>query len=166
MSNKIIIVDVNNNPVGLKTRDEFDRSTDYYRCTGIWITNSKGEILIAQRKFTKKHDPGKWGPGVAGTVEEGETYESNAYKELEEELGIVGVKLRLGPLVNSLPKRRFFGQWYFCTIDKSAKDFRLQENEVEKVMWISRDDLIKDIEINPDKYVSSLPDALLELSIK
>ena len=32
------------------------------------------ENPIFLRSFTKSHDPGKWGPAVAGTVEEGETY--------------------------------------------------------------------------------------------
>ena len=83
---KVIIVDENDNPIGLKYREDIDYSKDTYRCTGIWITNSNDEVLIAQRKFTKDKDPGKWGPAVAGTIEEGETYESNAYKEMKEEI--------------------------------------------------------------------------------
>ena len=59
---------------------------DIGRVSALWITNEKGEILLAQRSFTKKRDPGVWDPAVAGTVEEGETYEQNIIKEAEEEL--------------------------------------------------------------------------------
>ena len=162
---KIVIVDDHDNIIGHKYREEFDPSKDYYRCTGIWVTNSQGEILIAQRKFTKKHDPGKWGPAVAGTVDEGETYESNAYKVLEEEIGITGVKLEPGPKTESEPKRKYFSQWYLCTIDKPAEDFKLQEEEVEKVKWVTKEWLLEDVKNNPENYVPSLP-ARLKVLIK
>ena len=47
-------------------------------------------VLIVERQtaFDKKYDPGKWGPSAAGTVEEGETYQSNIIKELQEEIGL------------------------------------------------------------------------------
>ncbi|MFA6422790.1 MAG: NUDIX domain-containing protein, partial [Candidatus Buchananbacteria bacterium] len=84
---KIIIVNENDEAIGHKERNELDFS-DIYRVSGLWITNLKGEILLAQRAFTKNHDPGKWGPAAAGTVEEGEDYETNILKEAEEELGL------------------------------------------------------------------------------
>jgi predicted kinase len=70
---------------------------DIYRVSSLWVTNSKGDILLAQRKFTQKLDPGKWGPAVAGTVDEGETYESNIIKEAEEEIGLKDMRPALGP---------------------------------------------------------------------
>jgi len=158
---KIILVDDQDNEIGSKYRDELNRETETYRCTGVWITNSKGEVLIAQRKRTKTKDPLKWGPAVAGTVEEGETYESNAYKELEEELGVTGMRLALGPkrhVVNS--SGRFFGQWFLCSIDKPASEFLIQEDEVEQVKWMKREDLVDDLGQNPDRYVLSLPDVI------
>ncbi len=158
---KIILVDDQDNPITFKYREELDRANDTYRCTGIWITNSKGEVLIAQRKHTKTKDPLKWGPAVSGTVEEGETYESNAYKELEEELGVTGAKLVPGPKRHMInPGGKFFSQWFLCAIDKPASEFRIQEDEVEQVKWILREDLVKDLEQNPGKYVASLPDVI------
>ncbi len=41
--------------------------------------------MLAQRKFTKNHNPGTWGPAVTGTVAESETYDSNI-SQLEYEL--------------------------------------------------------------------------------
>jgi len=91
------IVDDQDNLIGAKPRNEIDFKNDYYRISGLWLTNSKGQILIAQRLLTKDKDPGKWGPAAAGTLEVGETYESNAYKEADEEIGLTGVKFTQGP---------------------------------------------------------------------
>lgn len=152
---KIIIVDENDSPVGEKYREEVDSQKDTYRCTGIWITNSEDEILIAQRKFTKKNDPLKWGPAVSGTVEIGETYESNAYKELKEEIGISDIKLTVGPKYHSITPNKYFGQWFFGKIDKPANKINIQLEEVEQVKWIKKEDLMNDLKNNPDKYVPS-----------
>ena len=81
-----------------------------YRVSSLWITNSKGEVLLARRAFNKKHDPGKWGPAVSGTVEEGETYESNIIKETEEELGIKSLKPIAGLKLRVKNKYNYFNQ--------------------------------------------------------
>ncbi|MFA6254347.1 MAG: NUDIX domain-containing protein [Candidatus Paceibacterota bacterium] len=157
---KITVVDENDNPIGAKAREEIDSQKDIYRCTGIWVTNSNGEILLAQRKLTKDHDPGKWGPAASGTVEEGETYETNAYKELKEELGLTDVKLELGPKHYSAFSYRYFAQWFFVIVDKPAEDFMIQEEEVEQIAWITKENLLNDLKNNPDKYIPSLPEAI------
>src|ERR1700761_7819266 len=87
----IQIVDENDTLIGHKPRDQVSATTDYYRIACLWLENSKGEVLLAQRKWTKKNDPGTWGPAAAGTVDQGETYEQNMYKEAQEEIGVSGV---------------------------------------------------------------------------
>ncbi len=47
----------------------------------MWLRNSLGQSLLAKRSASKELDPSKWGPAVAGTIEAGQTYESNIYKE-------------------------------------------------------------------------------------
>lgn len=85
-----VIVNENDEIIGHKLREEVDPKNDIYRVSALWVTNSAGDVLIAQRKLTKKHAPGKWEPAVAGTVEKGETDESNIYKEAQEEIGLSG----------------------------------------------------------------------------
>src|SRR3989338_4245132 len=73
----------------IEYKDWKDRGLkEIVRVSGLWIVDGNGNILLAQRYKNKTHDPGKWGPAVAGTVEEGETYESNIVKEAEEENGL------------------------------------------------------------------------------
>lgn len=156
---RVQIVDENDEIIGYKDRLEVNKLIDIQRASAIWITNSKGEILIAQRKRSKAHDPGKWGPAAAGTLEEGDTYESNAKKEAEEEIGLIGVEFQKGPKVRiHIPekKKNYFMQWYSAVVDKDAPEFVLQEDEVEAVRWISLGDLEKELQQNPDQFIPTM----------
>lgn len=152
----IPIVNESDKIIKYKQRGTLDQS-DIYRCSALWLTNSNGEILLAQRKFTKKNDPGKWGPAVAGTNEEGETYESNMIKEAEEELGLKGCTLEKSDIkTRRSGKHNYFAQWFTLIIDRKIEDFTIQEDEVEKIKWFSKDGLLKELEDNPDKFLKSI----------
>ena len=152
---KIAIVDKNENIIGYKERkDELD--TDIHLVSSLWVENSKGDVLLAQRKLNKRRDPGLWGPAVAGTVEEGETFESNMLKEAEEEIGLTDFKFRLGPKLFMVTNHQYFVQYFFATVDGEIERFRVQEDEVEKIRWIPRAEFIADIAKNPEKYVPSV----------
>ncbi|MEO6761633.1 MAG: NUDIX domain-containing protein [Candidatus Saccharimonadales bacterium] len=159
---KLPIQIVNNDDefIGLVDRLEADYSKIIYRVSGLWLTNSLGEVLMAQRKFTKRSDPGAWGPAVAGTLDEGETYESNIYKEAEEEIGLTGVKFDLGPKIRVTEPRNYFCQWFTVNLDRPASEFKLQEDEVEAVRWISKGDLVQDITEHPEKYIQHFEHSL------
>lgn len=157
---KVIIVDQNDQVLGFKGR--LDRNpNDIIRIAGIWIENEKGEVLIAQRSLNKKNDPGKWGP-AAGTLEEGESYESNIIKEVQEEIGVslrnVDIQF-LGAFFEETSHKYFVGT-FFAKIS-SDTNFVLQKEEVEDVAWISWQDLEKDIVEHSDKYLLSLERGIL-----
>lgn len=157
MKAKITIVDANNSIIGAKERGTL-KYNDVYRVSALWLTNSKHEVLLAQRKWTKKNNPGKWGPAVAGTIDEGESYEQNIIKETEEEIGLTGVDFKTGPkLFVDDGEHKFFGQWFTATVDREASDFEIQEEEVEAVRWISLAGLKSELMDNPTEYIGSIP---------
>ncbi len=156
MSSQIIIVDENDQQIGLKERSQLNHPQDIYRVAALWLTNSRGEILLAQRKLTKDKDPGKWGPAAAGTIDDGETYESNIYKEAAEEIGLTSVNFTKGPKLEVTGIRHYFTQWYFATADIATKDLVLQDDEVEQVAWVAPGVLLRDITEHPDQYVQGL----------
>lgn len=154
------VVDEDDQIIGYKLRSDIDFKNDIYRIGALWLTNSKSEVLIAQRLLTKDKDPGKWGPAAAGTLEKGETYESNVYKEAEEEIGLKDVHLTIGPKQRFGEPRHAFCQWFTAVVDKPADSFKVQEEEVEQVAWVPKDNLIEDVAKNPEKYTPSMPDIL------
>lgn len=113
----------------------------------------KSDILLAKRHHTKIHNPNKWGPAVSGTVEKGETYESNIIKETEEEIGLKNVKLKLGPKTETDSEYHHFTQWYFLNIDLDIDDFKIKEDEVEEIKWFSPEWLKTRLEKYTDEFV-------------
>lgn len=156
MSSKIIIVDENDNIIASKERESLEVK-DIYRVSALWVENSKGQILMARRALTKSHSPGKWGPAVAGTLEEGEIYDSNMTKEVEEEIGLKNVKFKKRSKVKILSKYGcYFCQWYLAKIDKPAEEFKIQESEVAEVRWFSKEELRKKLQENPGDFIYSI----------
>lgn len=165
MSIKVPVVDRNDKVIGFKLREELNLENDIVRSASLWITNSRGEVLFAQRKLTKRTDPGKWAEAVGGTVDGKDSYDETVYREAEEELGIRGEKFTIGPkqFVQG-PPNSYFVQWYYVTLDWPIERFTPQESEVEKIAWWNLDELKQDMVKNPDKYIAVLPEMIKLLS--
>jgi len=137
----IIIVDKYDKQISTKKRSLI-RSDDIYRVSALWIADKMGNVLLAKRASTKKNDPGKWGPTVAGTIEEGETYTTNILKEAEEELGIFDISPEQGPKIFNKGKHLHFTQWFFFTRDYYISDLKINSEEVAEVKWFIKDELL------------------------
>jgi isopentenyldiphosphate isomerase len=152
----ITIVDENDNIIGSKPRDIVDREKLWYRVSGLWINNSSGDVLLARRAYTKSHHPGKWGPAVAGTVEENETYKENIIKEAEEELGLINIKVHKKTKIKITGEYNYFVQWFALTINKEVEDFKIQKEEVAEIKWFSKKELLIQLENNPDDFIPKM----------
>lgn len=157
MNNEIIIVNELDKVIGYKSRNEI-KTSDIYRVAVLWITNSKGEILLAKRSKTKENSPSKWGTAVAGTVEKGETYYTNLIKEAREEIGLTDTYPVRGEKNRIKSKTNYFRQWHFITINKDIKDFKLNKDEVEKIKWFKKDELLSEIKKKPSDFLDSVKD--------
>lgn len=125
MSEQIIIVDENDNEIGSADRDSIVlNGPRIFRATGLWITNPQNDILLAQRSFSKRAEPGKWGPAVSGTLETGETYRSNVIKEAREELGLTLTEnmLLIGPKLFSDVKYKLLSSGMFLYVTNQSKN--------------------------------------------
>lgn len=148
---KIIIVNTDDEIIGYKARGSITKE-DIYRVSALWITNSKGEILLAKRHHTKLHRPNMWGPAVAGTNEESETYESNIIKEAKEEIGLKHIKPTLGPKLE-ITDSHHFTQWFTLKVDESISDFKIQTDEVEEIKWFTPQELKNKLQRQPEELL-------------
>lgn len=154
---EIPIVDEQDNIIGYKERSNRNPE-DIIRITAIWITDEKGDILLQQRKFNKAHNPGKWSPAASGTVEKGESYDENAYKELQEELGITGVFLtKSKKYYGETNTGKRFVQMYKVEIPHNTQLF-FEEEEVEAVRWVTSEELKKWLLEKPEDFVGLMKD--------
>lgn len=158
---KIPIVNEQDEIIGHKDPDERDLMNEITRIMGVWILNENNKVLIAKRSKNKKSLPNLWSHSVAGSVEEGESYEFNALKEIGEELGVNISDLTPGPKHRMTTKHAYFCQWFIVKIPSNTK-FILQESEVDEIKWISIKELKEWYKNNPSEFVPSF-DRCLEV---
>ncbi len=154
MSSLAILTDENGNFIGEKDRYMLEKG-DIIAISSLLIENPRGEVLIAQRALDKKHDPGLWGPSAAGTLEPGETFEISVIKEAEEEIGLKDFTPKE---VHRIQYWRDDGTgryavWYHAAVDLPLDYFRLQDEEVAAIRWVAKNDLLREIEADPENFV-------------
>ncbi len=86
------IVNEDGEEIGKATRKEcHSGSMLLHPVIHVHVFNSKGELYLQQRSFTKDIQPGKWDTAVGGHVDYGETIEQAAMRECKEELGLENI---------------------------------------------------------------------------
>lgn len=93
MSEKIDIVDENDQILGTVDREDTFNSAVITRGVLVFVFNREGKLFMHQRKKSKKVYPGLWGIGAGGGVMSDETYEHASERELIEETGVRNVRI-------------------------------------------------------------------------
>lgn len=153
---RIPVVNEQDEIIGYKDRKDILPS-DIIRVAGAWIINEFGELLLARRALDKKSDPGLWSVSVAGTVEEGETYESNVVKEIGEEVDIFDVNPQYA--FSAMHSGKDFKIMTKSFILEIKKDTSINPNpmEVMEVRWFSLDEVEKLLSAKPEMFASNFP---------
>lgn len=81
------LYDRNRNIIGEHIRGEELPDNGYHLVVHVWIKNSKGQYLIAQRSASRKQNPLMW-ECQGGSVLQGESSIQGAVREAKEEVGI------------------------------------------------------------------------------
>ena len=109
----------------------------------VFIQNAEGKFLIQRR--SRKHKDGKLAT-TGGHVKTGTTSVEGIIEEVEEELGL---SLKPSDLQVYYSGRedssRVFFDDYYVQIDVDLADLKLQDDEVEKALWMTADEIQKAI---------------------
>lgn len=158
------LVEVVHAKTGLPTgatlgRLEVIQQAQWCRSTNVFVMNHQGEILCHQRSLNKERLPGVWYTHVGGHVGIGETYETNALKELEEEAGI---KVRADQLITwrTIPVEkttrvspvRLWMRDYVVLHNAPLEEIYPQAGEVEQFAWKSFSAIMAAEKAEPTKW--------------
>jgi len=91
---RVDIVDDDDVVVDTVPRGVMRRDRLRHRATFVVVRSSNGRLLIHRRSSAKDLWPGRWDLAVGGVVTAGEDYDSAAQRELAEEIGVTGARLR------------------------------------------------------------------------
>ena len=151
---KVILVDENDNQVGLMPKLEAHQKGLLHRAFSIFIFNSKYELLLQKRASSKYHSGGLWTNTCCSHPREGEDTLDAANRRLIEEMGIetslrkVHDFIYKAELDNDLTEHEFDHVLYGIY----NEDPIINKDEADDFKWIDMDSLNEDIKTNGDNY--------------
>ncbi len=84
------ICDEHDRVIGTAPRSRVHAEGLLHRAVHIFVFNSRGELLLQRRSATKDESPLKLTSSASGHLSAGESYESAAIREMQEEIGLSG----------------------------------------------------------------------------
>jgi isopentenyl-diphosphate delta-isomerase len=165
MPERIQIVDENDQPIGASTRQEAWANGSYYRLVQIILRDEQGNFLLQKRSPKKALYPGRWTNAASGHVDEGETYEISAPRELVEEVGISVPLEYTGKILIQLQEgNKTINQFNGVFIGQISHDtqFNLDPDEVSAVRWFTLQELKEKTAETPEEFTPAMVRAVTE----
>jgi len=151
---KVILVDKNDNQVGLMPKLEAHKKGVLHRAFSIFIFNSKYELLLQKRASAKYHSGGLWTNTCCSHPRENEDIFDAANRRLDEEMGIKTSLRKVydfiykAELDNQLTEHEFDHVFYGVY----DNDPILNKDEADDFKWVDMETLNNDIVKNEDNY--------------
>lgn len=166
MSELLILVDENDNEIGLMDKLSVHQTASLHRAFSLFIFNSKGELLLQQRADEKYHSAGLWSNTCCSHPVDGQRMTDTINRRLDEEMGMrCDLEFKFSfiykaELENNLTEHEF-DHVYFGISDNLPKP---NPSEVKAWKYIAVPDLIRDINIHPSHYSAWLNTCLPKVS--
>jgi 16S rRNA (adenine1518-N6/adenine1519-N6)-dimethyltransferase len=153
--NKVVVVDEEDNVIGAERMTDAIERKMIRRASRVYVFNQSGQLLVQQRS-EKVLKPLMLDQSAAGHVDEGETYEEAAYRELEEELGLTGRELEL--IATSFRTTDFYNAIYRLTIPDDT-EINFDPEEIKQVLWYDLATLTIKIANEQEKFTPAFKEA-------
>ncbi len=154
MQDKVILVDENDNEIGVEENMKAHELGKLHRAFSIFIFNTEGNLLLQRRALSKYHSAGLWTNTCCSHPKPGETTESAAHRRIVEEMGFdcdfdeVFSFIYKAPFDNGFVEHEFdhvfIGE---CEVDPSPNP-----EEVHEWKWVDMNWIKDDMKKNPQEY--------------
>lgn len=150
----VILVDENDNKLGLMPKLEAHQKAILHRAFSVFIFNDKNELLLQQRASTKYHSPNLWTNTCCSHQRDGENNIEAGNRRLFEEMGM---KCELSEVFHFIYKAPFDNGLTEHELDHvlvgySNENPKINTQEVANYKWMSVNSIKNDIFDNPLKY--------------
>ena len=157
MVEHVILVDKNDNPIGIEEKVKCHLPNGkLHRAFTALLFDKEGKLVITKRSPNKMLWPGDWDGTLASHPRESETFVSSAERRMPEEVGISCKFDYLFKFEYHVPYKEVGSENEICgtvlgIVEKSSK-LNLVKDEISDLKWITADELVKELEKNPEKY--------------
>jgi isopentenyl-diphosphate Delta-isomerase len=118
MEEKVILVNKQDEEIGLEEKLQAHRQGLLHRAFSIFIFNKEGQMLLQRRAKCKYHSPYLWTNACCSHPRKFETIEAAAHRRLQEEFGF------------DCPLKEMFSFYYFAKLDEE-----MHEHEYDHVLF-------------------------------
>jgi len=154
MKDAVILVNEQDEQIGLMPKLEAHEKGLLHRAFSVFLFNTQGQLLLQQRAFGKYHSEGLWSNTCCSHPMPEEEIHSAAHRRLMEEMGL------------KTDLRFLYSFLYKAALDKGLTEHEIDHifvgttdelpdintDEVAAWKYISIDELLTDIELQPELY--------------
>ena len=156
MEEQVILVNENDEPIGLMGKMEAHEKGLLHRAFSVFVFNSKQEVLLQQRAACKYHSPNLWTNTCCSHPRAGETNQQAGERRLQEEMGLqvplqeVFSFIYKAPFDNGLTEH----EYDHVLIGYSDAQPQINPEEVASWKWLSLEAIKEDILQEPEQYTA------------
>ena len=154
MNQFVTLVDQNNQPIGKMEKMEAHRKGKLHRAFSVFVFNTKGELLLQRRAFSKYHSGGLWTNTCCSHPLHGEDLVDSAKRRMIEEMGF------------ECEIEEIFSFIYRAELDNDLIEHELDHvligyysghpevnpEEVAEYRYVSMEKIRKELEVDPAMY--------------
>lgn len=153
----VILVDKNDNPIGLEEKVKCHLPNGkLHRAFTALLFNKEGKLVLTRRSSRKMLWPGDWDGTIASHPRESETYVSSAERRMPEEIGFSCKFDYLFKFEYHVPYKDTGSENEICGtllgLVENTSEFNLVKDEITEIKWITADELVEDLQKNPQIY--------------
>lgn len=156
MEEQVILVDAQDNPIGLMPKMEAHEKGVLHRAFSVFILNTNNELMLQQRALHKYHSPGLWTNTCCSHQRDGESNIAAGKRRLQEEMG---VETELHEITSFIYKASFDNGLTEHELDHIMIGHydglpNINLNEVASWKWMPIEAVRDDINQHPEKYTA------------
>jgi isopentenyl-diphosphate delta-isomerase len=151
---QVILVDTEDNPIGLMEKMEAHEKGLLHRAFSVFIFNDKNELMLQQRAAHKYHSGGLWTNTCCSHPRSGEDIVAAGKRRLQEEMGF---ECEIEPVLSFIYKANLDNElteheFDHVLIGKYNDAPVPNSEEVANWKFYNLEDLAKDLAQNPERY--------------
>lgn len=154
MKEQVILVDEQDNPIGLMEKIEAHEKALLHRAFSVFVFNDNGELMLQQRAKEKYHSPLLWTNTCCSHQRDGETNIKAGKRRLQEEMGFVCELEEVFSFIYKAPFDNGLTEHELdhVLVGKFNDAPLINKEEVEAYEWMPFEEVKKDIAMRPEIY--------------
>lgn len=154
LEEKVILVNENDEQIGLMPKLEAHQKAMLHRAFSVFVFNDNNELMLQQRAFHKYHSPGLWTNTCCSHQRDGESNIQAGKRRLQEEMGFVTELKETTSFIYKAPFDNGLTEHEFdhVMVGHYNDDPKINKDEVASWKWMPLEEVKQDINQQPMLY--------------